>query len=106
LIGENLAITVQLLYRFRPVGLGAQAGNILSPTRSQRILEQLLESIREANVARGHALGRGILILDVRIRPLGDVRPRGDEDGVMILDHVRICVVLKGSEEKERGGGG
>jgi len=96
LIGENLAITIQLLYRFRPVGLGAQAGDILSPTRIQRILEQLLENIREANVARGHALRRSILILNVRIRPLGDVRPRADEDDVLILDHVRICVVLKG----------
>lgn len=94
-VGETLAITVQLLYRFRSVGLGAQAGNIFSPTRSQRILEQGLESIREANVARGHALRRRILILDVRIRsPGGDVRPRADEDGVLILDHVRVCVVL------------
>jgi len=95
LVGETLAITVQLLYRFRPVGLGAQAGNILSPARSQRILEQRLESIREANVVRGHALRRRILVLDVRIRPPGgDVRPRADEDGMLILDHVRICVVL------------
>jgi len=99
LIGENLAITVQLLHRFRPVGLGAQADDILSPSRSQRILEQLFDNICEANVARGHALRRGLLILDVRIRPPGDVRPRADEDGVLTPDHVRICVVLKGSEE-------
>ena len=53
---SNLAITVQLLYRFGPVGLRAQAGSIHSPTRNQRTLEQVLEGIRNMNIARSHAL--------------------------------------------------
>ena len=59
------------------------------------MLEQLLESIRKANIARGHPLYLDVLIFRVRVRPLRNVRPRADEDGVLILKYLRLCVVLK-----------
>ena len=98
----NLAITVQLFHRLRPVSLRAQGGIILSSTRRQRTLEQRLEGIRKADVSRGHALRPGILILRVHIRPSREVRPCADEDGVLTLDHIRLCVVLT---DRKKGGG-
>ncbi len=99
----QLSITLQFLYRFRPICLRPHVGNILPPTGSQRALKKLLKSIRKPNIAHSHPLHLLVFILYARIWPSSsDVRPCADEDGVLTLNHIRLCVVLKGVSNIER----
>ena len=91
----KLIMTFQLLQCPGPICLWAQPGDIIFSTRNECTLKQLLESIREANIACSHTLRLCVFVTCVRVLLTRYARPRTDEFGVLVLNYVRLRVVLE-----------